>query len=68
MSAGIGARVMIVVPTVNGKTASLVDYEDKVKWAIEEIQEGAEYALKCRKDSSYSTHFIIVNIVHLLLC
>lgn len=44
MSAEVGAPVMIVAPTANGKTASLANYEDEVKWAIEGIQEGAEYA------------------------
>jgi sugar phosphate isomerase/epimerase len=46
MSAEVGAPVMIVAPTANGKTASLVNFDDEVKWAIEGIREGAEYAAK----------------------
>lgn len=46
MSAEVGAPVMIVAPTANGKTASLANFDDEVKWAIEGIREGAEYAAK----------------------
>jgi sugar phosphate isomerase/epimerase len=46
MSAEVGAPVMIVAPTANGKTASLADFDDEVKWATEGIIEGAEYAAK----------------------
>lgn len=46
MSAEVGAPVMIVAPTANGKIASLTDFDDEMKWAIEGIREGAEYAAK----------------------
>ncbi|PFN99576.1 sugar phosphate isomerase [Bacillus sp. AFS076308] len=46
MSAEVECPVMIVAPTANGKTASLTDFDDEVKWAIEGIREGAEYAAK----------------------
>ncbi|PLR76706.1 sugar phosphate isomerase/epimerase [Bacillus sp. V3-13] len=46
MAAEVGAPVMIVAPTANGKTASLASDEDEAKWAIEGIREGAEYAAK----------------------
>ncbi|MBO0993118.1 sugar phosphate isomerase/epimerase family protein [Bacillus sp. SD088] len=50
MSAEVGAPVMIVAPTANGKTASLAHYEDEVNWAIEGIREGAEYAATLNVD------------------
>lgn len=46
MSAEVGAPIMIVAPTANGKTSPLANVDDEVKWAIEGIQEGAEYAAK----------------------
>ncbi|MED0716190.1 sugar phosphate isomerase/epimerase [Aeribacillus composti] len=46
MSAEVGAPVMIVAPTACMKTSSLADIEDEIKWAIEGIREGGEYAAK----------------------
>jgi sugar phosphate isomerase/epimerase len=46
MSAEVGCPVMIVAPTANGKTASLTEFSDEWKWAVEGIQEGADYAAK----------------------
>lgn len=46
LSAEVGAPVMIVAPTACTKTAPLAGPEDELKWAVEAIREGAEYAAK----------------------